>query len=80
MWVNFTTDVVMQLRKVQLVVNGKEETAVAVYWVTDGIDRCCPGFLSRHMTRHANANHNLAQVMDVFTQLSASPTSKKISS
>ena len=44
---------------------------------TDGIDRCHVGFLPCHMTRHANAYHGLlVQVMDVFTQLNASPTKK----
>ena len=32
---------------------GAEETAVAAYWVTDGIDRCRVGFLPRHLIRRA---------------------------
>jgi hypothetical protein len=28
-----------------------EETAVAAYWVTDGVDRCRVGFLPRHCIR-----------------------------
>jgi hypothetical protein len=31
---------VVRLRKIQLMVEGKEETAIAVIWVTDGINRC----------------------------------------
>jgi hypothetical protein len=31
-----------------------EETAIAAYWITDGIDRCRVGFLPRHCVRHAN--------------------------
>jgi hypothetical protein len=31
-------DVVVRLRKIQLMVEGKEETAIAAIWVTDGID------------------------------------------
>ena len=46
-------DVVVRLRKVQVVVDGKEETAIAAVWVTDGIDRCRVGFLKRHMAQHA---------------------------
>jgi hypothetical protein len=46
-------DVVVRLRKIQLMVEGKEETAIVAIWVTDGIDRCRVGFLSRHMVRHA---------------------------
>ena len=46
-------DVVVRLRKVQAVIDGREETAIAAVWVTDGIDRCRVGFLKRHMVRHA---------------------------
>ena len=38
-------DVVVRLLKVQVVVDGREETAVAAVWVTDGMDRCHVGFL-----------------------------------
>jgi hypothetical protein len=33
-------DMVMRLSKVQIFVDGFEETVIACYWVTDGIDRC----------------------------------------
>ena len=46
-------DTLLRLRKEQIVVDGVEETAVACYWVTDGIDRCRVGFLKRHMVKHA---------------------------
>jgi hypothetical protein len=46
-------DVVVHLWKVQVVVDGREETAIAAVWVTDGINRCRVGFLKRHMVRHA---------------------------
>jgi hypothetical protein len=46
-------DVVVRLRKIQLMVEGKEETAITAIWVTDGIDRCRVGFVPRHMVRHA---------------------------
>jgi hypothetical protein len=60
-------DVVVRLRTVQLVVDGKEEKAIEVVWVTEGMDRCRVGFLPRHMVRHA-ARYNgvLAQVTRVF--------------
>ena len=41
-------DVVVCLRTVQLLVEGKEEKAMEVVWVTDGIDRCRVGFLPCH--------------------------------
>ena len=46
-------DTLLRLRKVQILVDGVEETAIACYWVTDGIDRCRVGFLKRHMIKHA---------------------------
>ena len=45
-------DVVVRFRKVQIVVDGKEQSAIAVYRVSDGIDSCCVGFLQRHLVKH----------------------------
>ena len=47
-------DVVVRLRRVQVVVDGREETAVAAVWVTGGMDCCRVGFLGRHMKAHAS--------------------------
>ena len=33
--------------------DGKEETSITCYWVTDGIDSYRAGFLKRHMVKHA---------------------------
>ena len=61
-------DVVVRLRKIQFVVEGKEETAIAAIWVMDGIDCCHVGFVPRHMVRHAaQYNRVLAQVTRVFS-------------
>ena len=61
-------DMVVRLRKVQILVDGFEETAIACYWVTDGIDRCRFGFLMRHMVAHAaRYDGALAQVTRVFS-------------
>jgi len=61
-------DMVVRLRKVQILVEGMEETAIACYWVTDGIDRCRVGFLMRHMVQHADKYDGaLAQVTRVFS-------------
>ena len=61
-------DMVVRLRKVQVVVEGQEETAIACYWVSDGIDRCRVGFLMRHMVAHARRYDGaLAQVTKVFS-------------
>jgi hypothetical protein len=60
-------DVVVRLRAVQLVVDGKEEKAIEVVWVTKGMDRCRVGFLPCHMVRHtACYSGALAQVTRVF--------------
>ena len=61
-------DMVVRLRKVQVLVDGgAEETAIACYWVTDGIDCCRVGFLMRHMVKHAYLYDGaLAQVTRVF--------------
>jgi hypothetical protein len=61
-------DVVVRLRKMQLMVEGKEETVIAVVWVTDGVDRCRIGFLPRHMVKHAaRYDGALAQVICVLS-------------
>ncbi len=61
-------DVVVHLQKVQVVVDGREETAIAAVWVTDGIDHCRVGFLKRHMVHHAaRFDGALAQVTRVFS-------------
>ena len=39
----------VSFREVQIIMKGKEETALGVYWVTDGVDHCHVGFLPRHM-------------------------------
>jgi hypothetical protein len=60
-------DMVVRLRKVQIQVEGREEMAIAAYWVTDGIDRCRVEFLLRHMVKQAGCyNGALAQVTHVF--------------
>jgi hypothetical protein len=65
-------DVVVRLRKVQVVIDGKEESAIAAYHVSDGIDRCRVGFLQRHLLKHWKQYDGvLAQVIDVYSKDSA---------
>ncbi len=60
-------EVVVCLWKVQIQVEGREEMAIAAYWVTDGVDRCPVGFLPHHMVRHAaRYDGGLAQVNHVL--------------
>ncbi len=64
---------VVRLRKVQLMVEGREEKAIAAIWVTDGMDRCRVGFLPRHMVKHAaHYDGSLAQVTRVLWVLCSS--------
>ncbi len=61
-------DVVVRLRRVQVMVEGREETAIAVVLVNDEMDRCRVGLLPRHMVKHAACyDGSLAQVTRVFS-------------
>ena len=72
-------DVVLRLRKVQVIVDGSEETAIAAYVVSDGIDSCRVGFLKRHLVKHwKRYDGALAQVTEVYERDSSSPTKRKM--
>jgi hypothetical protein len=59
---------VKRLCKVQILVEGKEETAIAAAWINDGIDCCRVGFLPHHMVKHAaQYDSAVAQVTHVFS-------------
>ncbi len=61
-------DMVVHLWKVQIQLEGREETAIAAYWVTHGIDCCHVGFLPCHMVRQAaRYDGALVQVTHVFS-------------
>jgi hypothetical protein len=61
-------DNLLLLQRVQIEVDGQEETAIACIWVTDGIDHCHVGFLKHHMLKHAWCfDGALAQVTKVFS-------------
>ena len=69
-------DTLVRFRLVQIWCNGQEETALAVYWVTAGIDRCRVGFLPRHLLKHHAAyNGKLAQIVE-FVAESNSPADR----
>ena len=72
-------DVVLRLRKVQILNSlGREETAIAAYHVSDGIDQCRVGFLQRHFVAHAKTFDGvLAQVTEVYSVGSDSPIKRK---
>ncbi len=59
-------DMVVHLWKVQIQVEGREETTIAACWVTEGANPCRVGFLPCHMVRHAACYDGaLAQVTHV---------------
>ena len=48
---------------------GEEETAIGVYWITDGIDRCLVGFLPRYLVRYSTRYEGkLAQVVKLHNK------------
>jgi hypothetical protein len=62
----------------QVIVDGKEEPALAVYWVSEGMDCCRVGFLRWHLLKHKEDYHGkLAQIVDVFTKESESPSDRQ---
>ena len=66
-------DSLVRFRAVQVVVKGKEETALAVHWATDGIDRCRVGFLPRHLVKHRqDCNGKLAQIVEFLDESDSS--------
>ena len=68
-------DTLVQLQKCQVYINGYEQSAGGVYWVSDGVDRCLVGFLHRHQIKHLSKLEGaLCQVTEVYSDNSDSPT------
>ena len=68
-------DSLIRLRKHQVYINGHEQSAVGVYWVSDGVDRCLVGYLHRQQVKHLNKLEDaLCQVTEVYSDNSDSPT------
>ena len=68
-------DCVVRFRKVQVIVNEKEESPIAAFWVSDGVDRCHVSFLLQHHVKHWKKLEGvLAQITEVSTGDSDSPT------
>ena len=47
-------DVIVRLRKEEIIVEGKIEVAICMYWVMDSVERCHVGFLPRFMKVYAD--------------------------
>ena len=72
-------NVAVRLRKVQIMnSSGREETAIAAYLVSDGIDPCRVRFLQRHFVPHTRSFDGvLAQVTEVYSITSKSLIKRK---
>ena len=68
-------DTLVRLQKRQVYISGREQSAVGVYWVSDGMDRCLVGYLHCHQVKHLNKLEGaLYQVTEVYSDNSDSPT------
>ena len=71
-------DVVLRLRKVQVQINQQEQSAIAAFWVSDGIDRCHVGYLPRAYVKNwRQYDGALVQVIEVYSAESDSPTRRQ---
>ena len=66
-------DVVLHLRKVQVQINQQEQSAIAAFWVSDGIDRCRIGYLPKAYVKNWK-QYDGALVIEVYSAESDSPT------
>ena len=72
-------DTIVRFHAVQILGDeGKEETAIAAYWVTDGIDWCRVGFLPRDCVKHrSDFDGKLSQVTELLSKLTRASYRKK---
>ena len=67
-------DVVLHLRKAQVQMNQQEQSAIAAFWVSDGIDLCCIGYLPKAYVKNwKQYDGALVQVVEVYSGDSDSP-------
>jgi len=71
-------DSVVRFRRCQVVVNGKETSAIAAYLVSDGIDTCRVGYLPRHLVKHSKYYDGvLAQITELYGEDCDSPMKRR---
>ena len=71
-------DVVLHLRKVQVLMNQQEQSAIAAFWVLDGIDRCCIGYLPKAYVKNwKQYDGALVQAVEVYSGDSDSSTKRQ---
>ena len=67
-------DVVLHLRKVQVLINQQEQSAIAAFWVLNGIDCCHIGYLPKvYVKNWKQYDGALVQVVEVYSGDSDSP-------
>ena len=64
-------DSVVHFRKVQVLIDRKEESAIAAFWVSDGV---LPKY---HVTNWKSLEGALAQITEIYTDDSESPTKQQ---
>ena len=72
-------DDVIRLRKVQVLdEHGYEESAIAAFRVSDGIDSCRVGFLPRNHVKHWKRYEGvLCQVVEIYSETSESASCRR---
>ena len=71
-------DVVLHLRMVQVQINQQEQSAIAAFWVSDGIDRCRVGYLPKACVKNwKQYDGALPQVIEVYSADSNSPMKRQ---
>lgn len=71
-------DCVCRVRIISIELNGRTESALGVYWVSDGVDRCLVGFLQRHCLRNRDTyDGKLLQVIEMYNG-NDSPTKRSM--
>ena len=71
-------DVIVRFVKEEIMVEGRIEVVIAVYWVTDSIERCRVVFLPRFLVPSSDSLDGvLAQVTEVFDESHSSASVRK---
>ena len=70
---------VVRIRRIQIMVDGHEESALGVFWIDDGIDRCLVRFLCRHLVKRHWATYDgrIAQVVEMLKESGSSTKRQK---
>ena len=69
---------VLHLRKVQVLIDQQEQSAIAAFWVSDGIDCCHIGYLPMGYVKNwKQYDGALVQVVEVYSGDSDSPMKRQ---